>query len=445
MPRHKKRRRRRSTSSSSTQTHIRNLHAELTDGGASSQVGVQAAPSQPCSEPTHEPSPAHHEDAGEGGSPIVERAEVPSVLASMDQQDQADEEDSAPLASLLIAQPLPPRRAVSHRLLVKTVDLPHRFLASASAETRHSLQDKIPRPAACSGTDVFVTLTDIRAFLSCDDKVGGIAAKGWHEILSLAYPEWADEPVEQMLLFLVLRCKTYRRTNPETSLQMIEYWAGTGNLTQQHINLGIRSSRFDTKYSEQHDCTSPMGLRLWLEELCRTAELSLTWLGTTCSSFVALCLAQSQRKESNGYRGDETRAFVRVGNQQMLVASLLFFLSSAMGNLPMLEQPSQSVLPLLEPLAGVLKFTAAVRTITWMGSFAGESPKPLQLWHIHSVYRQLRRPRPGGALRAGLSALTTRRGQQFSGKPRMLKRSQAYTPEFAAAVSALTATVLGLT
>ena len=215
---------------------------------------------------------AHHEDAGEGGSPIGERAEVPSVPASMDQQDQADEEDSA---RLLIAQPLPQHRALSRRLLMKTVDLPHRFLASASAETRHSLQHVIPRPPACSGTDVFVTLTDIRAFLACDAKVGSTAAKGWHEILSLAYPEWADEPLEQILLFLVLRCKTYRRTNPETSLQMIEYWAGTGNLTQQHINLGIRSSRFDTKYSEQHDCTSPMGLRLWLEELCRTAELSL--------------------------------------------------------------------------------------------------------------------------------------------------------------------------
>ena len=32
--------------------------------------------------------------------------------------------------------------------------------------------------------------------------------------------------------------------------------------------------------------------------------------------------------------------------------------------------------------------------MTWLGSFNGSSPKPLQIWHIADEYAELRRPRP---------------------------------------------------
>ncbi len=238
--------------------------------------------------------------------------------------------------------------------------------------------------------------------------------------------------------FLVVRGHGYRRTHPDTSTQMIEYWAGTGNLTREHINLGLRCSRFDVLYGEEHRCTSPSGLRLWLEELCQTSALSLIWMATQCSSFVPLCLAQSQRRPENGYRGDETRAFVRSGNRQTWVASLVFFLSWLLGNSLVLEQPLQSVMPLMQPLKLVLEFTDAKRTLTWLGQFAARFPKPLQLWHCHEVYRQ----HPNSALRARLSSLTTRQGRRYSGRSRQLKQSQEYTHEFAVAVAALTASAL---
>ncbi len=133
-------------------------------------------------------------------------------------------------------------------------------------------------------------------------------------------------------------------------------------------------------------------------------------MGTPCSSFVTLCLAQSNRRAENGYRGDESRKFVREGNAQMMVASLLFMVSWWLGGLPVLEQPASSVLPLLQPLALVLKFVDAKRTNTWLGQFGAEASKPLQLWHCHPAYSQLRRRRPAGGLRSTLTCLVSKEG-----------------------------------
>ena len=293
------------------------------------------------------------------------------------------------------------------------------------------------------GPGAVAWLTDIRAFLQLDAQSGHAANTGWQQILSQAYPEWADEPLEQMLSFLVQRVKENRSGCQHLApTQVIEFWAGSGNLTCEHVKLGLTCSRFDTVYSLQHDCTTSTGLRLWLEELCRTADSSLTWMGTTCSSFVPLCVSQSKRRRENGFRGDETRPFVQSGNEQMCVASLVFFLSWLMGNSPMLEQPMSSVMPKLQPLALVLQFTGAARTVTWLGHFGGDSPKPLQLWHSNAAYQELGRRRPHGAHAASLGFLTTRKGRKFSGRPILLKQSQEYPSAFGAAVATVTFAVL---
>ena len=100
-----------------------------------------------------------------------------------------------------------------------------------------------------------------------------------------------------------------------------------------------------------------------------------------------------------------------------------------------LEQPLGSCLPQIKLLQAVLEFSRSQRTVTWLGRFGGMSAKPLQLWHTHAAYAQLRRKRPRGSFHV----LTVRKGKQYSGKRALLKDSQAYTPEFAEAVANITA------
>jgi hypothetical protein len=171
-------------------------------------------------------------------------------------------------------------------------------------------------------------------------------------------------------------------------------------------------------------------LRLWLEELCCSTEMCFVWLGTVCSSHIGLCRAQSLRKASNGFVGDESRQFVSSGNRQMRVASLLYYMSGALGNITVLEQPVGSTLPRMQPMALVLETLQCKKTVTWLGQFGAPSPKPLQLWHSHPIFRMLGRPRP-----AGLTSLTQRNGTRFTGKPQELAKSQEYTERFAKAVA----------
>ena len=186
---------------------------------------------------------------------------------------------------------------------------------------------------------VFAASVEIRAFLRLDLDSGGAAAREWAPLLAAAFPERAGETVESTLLFLVRRCYAHRQSG-EPGTECIEYWAGLGNLTLEHLRHGLTCRRFDKAYHSTHDCLTPHGLRLWLDELCRYALGRLVWNGKRCSSFVGLCRHQSQRRGSNSYLGDESREFVRQGNAQTRALSLIVFLSCALSNKAVVEQPS---------------------------------------------------------------------------------------------------------
>ena len=134
------------------------------------------------------------------------------------------------------------------------------------------------------------------------------------------------------------RCQL-RRADPESHrlVDCVEYWAGAGNLTYAMCMAGNVCSRWDKQYNPAHDCLTGTGLRLWVEELVCSSQQCLVWLGVQCSSFVTLCIAQSQRKAPNGFLGDQSRAFVCNGNHQMRVASLLFYISGLLGDMTVLE------------------------------------------------------------------------------------------------------------
>jgi len=319
-------------------------------------------------------------------------------------------------------------------------------------------------PAAdeCDPQVVATVRTQIKDFLLKDSEDGGAASRNWPRLLQAAYPPhgpcWraaaSEEPtlneaapaasqgestLEEMLLILVMR--TYRaREKPERQARpaaAIEYFAGKAAVTRERLALGLPATRFDKEYGDHHDCLTAAGLALWLDELAFTIAGSLQWFGTQCSSWVILCISVSRRNAENGFWGDTSRGFVRQGNEQMIITSLIFFVAWLLQNSPVLEQPQTSVMCHARPMCTVLEFIGATRTATYLSQFGGCTMKPLQLWHVGPAYGALSRPYPIKFV-AKTTLVKRLAGNRFSGKRHQLKASQAYPPAFGVAVAAIT-------
>ncbi len=215
---------------------------------------------------------------------------------------------------------------VRRRLSGKTISVEGRFAVSKSPNLKQLRAfASFPEPSAFDISLVASIRDTIHQFLEFDMSRGGSASADWATLLALAYPVLAEKPLEDTLLAFVLRCLRNRGLPSAAPRgQVIEYYAGAGGLTLEHIKLGFHCVRLDRAYDASHDCSTTEGLRLWLDLLCMTEARSLQWFGTQCSSFVALCRHQSQRKSENSFLGDRTRAFVREGNMHMLVTSVFF-------------------------------------------------------------------------------------------------------------------------
>ena len=141
-----------------------------------------------------------------------------------------------------------------------------------------------------------------------------------------------------------------------------------------------------------------------------------------------LCRAQSLRQESNGYEGDTNRAFVQIGNGLAAVSALLYLLTALMGNIPALEQPLNSCMPLYSVVNAVLTFCETYRVTTYHGSFGAETVKPLQILSPSARIHSLIRSKPSFLAPSDDSSLVTRDDSgSFTGQKQQLTQSQAYT------------------
>jgi hypothetical protein len=117
---------------------------------------------------------------------------------------------------------------------------------------------------------------------------------------------------------------------------------------------------------------------------------------------------------------------------QMVITGLMMLLAFWCNNLPVLEQPMNSCMPLCQPLKTVLLFVGSTRVITWHKAFGSASMKPLQILSSSAIIEALRRPKPKGK-----SQSLANRGQagQYTGIKKRMVSSQAYTPLFGLAVA----------
>ena len=137
-----------------------------------------------------------------------------------------------------------------------------------------------------------------------------------------------------------------------------------------------------------------------------------------------------------------SRPWVEEGNLQQEVTAMMIFFSFLLGCIPVLEQPTGSVLPKLPSLRNVFCFFQFEKTVTYMGSFNGPTMKPLQIWHPSTqpgnCFTLLARPRPHGLGNNLASSGESWDGSHsYTGKKQLLSESEHYTPEFGACVASI--------
>ena len=332
------------------------------------------------------------------------------------------------------------RRLTSKTFVDDVSDIPAKF-----ADSMRATPSSLPHtdPSWDSLLEVPSMLETIQLFaVDCDDA----SMDQWQQMLGSAYPSMRDHDVVQQIYNLAREALQSLNSHPkEHDKKCLEYWSGSGMITLFHLRKGMAAKQFDKKHAGEYDCTTPVGLRLWLDAIVYEAASDATvWIATECSSFSGVCRAVSKRHKNNEYVGDCSRAFVVNGNKQMLVASILFFISWLISLHPIVEQPKPSCMQKARPLKDVLEFTGASCTNTWLGAFGAPTPKPLQLWHPQeNIFHRLKRRKPLNKLESLVTTMprtsaSTRKDMAFTGRKVAMKNSQVYPPRFALDTAKLT-------
>ena len=282
----------------------------------------------------------------------------------------------------------------------------------------------------CAAMSHFLVST-FDQFLQHGTCVGkGNALRIWPGLLDTLYPNLQGVADLSRKLALVCEGAFAVRLRPHVKHHhFVEFWCGTGNLTKALLSFGFEGVGLDVTCSEEHNCLMSSGLRLWMNLLMSIIEHGLCWLGPPCSSFVILCLAQSQRYDFNDWWGDTSREFVRTGNMHMQIAAIVFLLACVVGLQVCLEQPANSCMCQLPPMYSVLSFVKANKIKTYLGAFGGPTEKPLQIWCNRAAYSQLLRQRSDACV-SGPSLVTRNDNGSFTGVKDLLVESGAYTSKF---------------
>lgn len=264
----------------------------------------------------------------------------------------------------------------------------------------------------------------------------------WPSFLCEAYPflRGATSCLEMMVLVAERFLFNLVNFNELDQLEFVEFCAGRAHLSREMLRQGFhQGASVDILFHPHHDMLSSKGLRTWFDMVVASRRKSLHWFATRCSSFVPLCISQSMRYEENSFYGDRSRPWVEQGNLQQEVTAMMMFFSFLLDCIPVLEQPTGSVLPKLPSLRNVLWFFDFKKTVTYMGSFAGPTSKPLQIWHPSSgpgsLFAAIARPRPDGLDNLASSGQSWDGSHTYTGNKEMLIQSEHYTPEFGACVA----------
>lgn len=282
------------------------------------------------------------------------------------------------------------------------------------------------------------TAVAVQEFLALDSERGSKAAAVWPDVIHEAYPDIpvARGDLKGLIVHLAarhLRIQQACQSLGQPLYDFIEGFAGKAMVTLHLLMQGFHGKRLDLEYGPDHTI---LHFRTWMDALSVSAPQALRWAAPKCSSFVILCRGPSGRAAWNQWWGDQGKPFVRQGNEIMVRCALWLYMSHLLGCKFIVEQPMNSVFYKLPPMSAVLTATQAEAITTWHSAFGADTAKPFTLFSNISqqalaVGLKRKKPRIQGPKRA----LVKKKGAKFTGN-RNLSKSQAYTPQFGAAVAA---------
>ena len=203
---------------------------------------------------------------------------------------------------------------------------------------------------------------------------------------------------------------------------------------------------YDLYVDPTHDALSEEGLQILLSLVLRVAAGGLIWLGTPCSSWVALSRSFTKRSAFQpegppvAFRTQAQHDYLEKHNQLANISAFVIRTARALGIDYILEQPVSSLLFQYPPMVQALKDCTSCHI--WMSAFGADSPKPLMLKGsasqiletIGEVSKQRRRKCPLQTHLAKAS-VDSRGVKRFTGKRSLLQASSAYTREMGLAVA----------
>jgi len=187
---------------------------------------------------------------------------------------------------------------------------------AAARFTQAKLYSSMPTPEDLAKEDALQILGVINCLL---ESIPSFFQRTWMKMLHKAFPELQGVvELPWVLQQLVVRCWMLRRAKRSYLHDFVEFCAGQGNLSRECMHLGLFGATLDVDYTPDHNMMTPIGLRVMIDCISKSKVAALNWWGTKCSSHVQICYRHHQRKEENGFWGDESFWWVRDGNIQQV-------------------------------------------------------------------------------------------------------------------------------
>lgn len=166
-------------------------------------------------------------------------------------------------------------------------------------------------------------------------------------------------------------------------LDLVEYFAGTKEVTMAGLRKGRRCMSFELKDNPQKmNWLRANGFAYAIHLALSLGDASQAVMAPVCSSWVWVNRSTSGRSIQRPL-GDCSKDYVRLANIMVARCALVCLLLSAKGCFWLLEQPSGSLLEQHPRMQWLIKSLKLWRVYIRMGDFGAETGKPTWVYSAH--------------------------------------------------------------
>ena len=221
-------------------------------------------------------------------------------------------------------------------------------------------------------------------------------------------------------------------------LQSVELFSGEQAISHAVRSQSFPAGSFDKRYHVDEDLSKPKGFSLALVMVMQIVRFGMLWGAPVCSSWVWVSRSRTGRSRQDA-RGATKYLSVRDSNAMVEFTTLLFVIAYGRGVEIYLEQPQSSVMPWYPCVEALFQWVNMTKLPVQLGTYGGESSKPVFIWTSETNVRIHFRIRRGGTQKLEASKkkkLCVRSATgAVTGIKSALKNSQHYPTEFGVTIA----------